>query len=183
MTQFFDAANWHNLIGVAHGKPACFYGDGRPGGFTIPTAADIAEVAPSEFRIITSTGNGHIASILDGRPDNNISPAQVRGFVRERRARSEDAIIYTPRSYVVEYQARLYDFSHGTLLQYERLYWWIATLDGKNWSAAGLAEDLAANYSADIAAARIWGNQNNQLPALGPAATVDVSNLFLAWRP
>jgi hypothetical protein len=29
----------------------------------------------------------------------------------------------------------------------------------------------------------MWAVQNNQIPALGPAAVADQSDLFLAWRP
>jgi hypothetical protein len=140
-------------------------------------------VGAPETRIITVTGNGAIASIIDGLPDNQISAAGVRAFVRTRRAAAEDAIIYTPRSWVAEYQSVLADFGHGDLGEYERLYWWIATLDGFPWTPGKLAADLAANWGATMDPARMWAVQNNQIPALGPAAVADQSDLFLAWRP
>lgn len=172
----YDASNIRNY---PHGQPALFYGDGR---YAV-TSSDVIAIAPPERRFITVTGNGHTCSVLDGRPDNPLSPAQVRGFVRDRRGAKEDAIIYCPRSWVAEYQAILADFGHGDLGAYSGLYWLIATLDGINWTPEGLAANIAANYDATLDPARIWGNQNNQLPAIGPGALVDVSQIFLAWRP
>lgn len=176
MTVFYDAAYWQNL---PHGKLACFYADG----IFAATAADVAKISPPDLRWITVTGNGRIASIIDGKPDNPLSPAQVRGFVRDRRAASQDAIIYCPRSWVGEYQQVLYDFGNGSLGEYDRLFWWIATLDGYPWTPAELAADIAAHWDAEIDPSRIWANQNNQIPQLGPSATADESQLFLSWQP
>lgn len=176
MTKFYDAADFVNL---PHNKPACFYADG----IYRATIADINQIDPPLFRWITVTGNGRIASIIDGRPDNPLTPAQVRGFVRERKGANQDAIIYCPRAWVAEYLQVLVDDNHGDLVDYERLFWWIATLDGHDWTPAELAADIAANYHAQIREDRIWANQNNQIPALGADAKADESQLFLGWRP
>jgi hypothetical protein len=179
MTVFYDAADWRHL---PRGEDACFYGDGR---FAV-TAHEIDLIDPPQYRMITVTGNGHSCSIIDGRPDNNLTDPAVRGFVRERRGlrpSGADAIIYCPRSYVREYQRALADNGHGTLLEYCRLFWWISTLDGRNWTADELTADLAANYDAAISTDRIWAVQNDQIPQIGPGALADKSKLFLPWRP
>jgi hypothetical protein len=174
--KFYDATDPRNY---PHGQPACFYGDGR----WAVTATDVIAIAPPERRFITVTGNGRTCSILDGRPDNPLTAAQVRGFVRDRRGAQEDAIIYCPRSWVAEYQRILFDDGHGQLGAYGRLWWWIATLDGIDWTPENLAADIAANWDATIQPGRIWAVQNNQLPAIGPGALVDQSQLFLPWHP
>jgi hypothetical protein len=179
MTVFYDAADWRHL---PRGEDACFYGDGR---FAV-TAHEIDLIDPPQYRMITVTGNGHSCSIIDGRPDNNLSDATVRAFVRERRGLytgGADAIIYCPRSWVREYQRALSDGGAGDLLTYPRLFWWIATLDGHPWTAAELADDITDNFGAPILASRIWAVQNNQIPQLGPGALADQSELFLNWRP
>lgn len=165
--EFYDGAEWRN---IPHGSAAALYGDGD---FEVPADAP-QQLALKRHRYITVTGNGSTCSIIDGRPDNNLSPATVRGFVRERRGNGWDAIIYTPRSWAAEYLSILRDFGHGTLGQYGKLLWWISTLDGKPWTAAGLAAELKDNWDADIPADRIWACQN----VGGVTAKVDASRLF-----
>ena len=176
MTVFYDAADWRNLPA---GQLACLYGDGR---YAV-TAAELRAVDPPQFRMITVEGDGRTCSIIDGKPDNSLSNATVRAFVRERRGLGMTAIIYCPRSWVAEYRRILYDSGHGTLLDYPRLYWWIATLDGKPWTAAELSADIQANYDATLPPERIWAVQNTQIPKVGPGALADQSTLFLPWRP
>jgi hypothetical protein len=177
-TRVYDAFNWRNL---PRGRYLCVYGDGAPE--SVPTVADIGHLAPTDHRVITVTGNYRIASIIDGRPDNNLSDAVTRGFVRGRKAQGMSAIIYAPRAFVAENQRALSDSGAARLLEYERLWWWIPTLDGRQWTPAELSQDLAAHWGALVEPDRIWANQNDQLPHLGPGATVDVSTLFLAFRP
>lgn len=178
---FYDAADWRQL---PHGQVCLFYADGQPGGFNIPTPAQMESVEAPDSRTITSRGNGRIASILDGRPDNNVDDPTVRAFVRERVVAAEDAIIYTPRAFVHGYQRALFDAGTSQrLYDYPGLYWFIATLDGREWTALELAQDLAANWDALLNPARIWANQYDQIPQLGPGATADVSRLFLPFRP
>ena len=165
---FFDAATWRNLEGVSS---AALYADGE---FAV-SSGDQASLKLARIRHITVTGNGRIASIIDGRPDNPLSPAQVRGFVRERRSVSQHAIIYTPRSWAAEYLAILADDGHGKLGEYEHLQWWISTLDNVSWTAAGLAAELANNWDAPIPQDRIWACQNV------PGALRDGSVLYQPW--
>lgn len=176
-TLFYDAVT---LANYPHGQPGCFYGDGD---FATTPGAVGAIVNPPEARWITVTGNPEVGSIVDGRPDNFLSPGRMRAFVRGRRAINTDAIIYAPRAWVAEWLSVLNDFGHGELGKYGKLFWWIPTLDGRQWTAEELAADLADNWQADVPADRIWGNQWNQLPQLGPGAGTDVSSLFLPWRP
>jgi hypothetical protein len=173
---FYDATDIHNY---PHGQDACFYGDG----LYRATAADIESVAPPQHRLITVTGDGRTCSIIDGRPDNQLSPAQVRGFVRERKGASQDAIIYCPRGWVAEYGAVLFDWGQGELANYPGLFWWLATLDGIRRTPAELAADLAANFNTHINPDRIWADQWTQIPAIGEDAKTDVSERFLPWRP
>lgn len=174
--KFYDSADIRHY---PHGQAAAFYGDGR---FAV-TASDIASVGAPEHRLITVTGNGRKCSIIDGRPDNNLSDATVRGFVRERRGLDAAAIIYCPRSFVAEYQRALFNHAAGQLPAYRGLFWWIATLDGHSWTPPELAADIAAHWDAMVEPDRIWGNQNNQIPEIGPGALADESQLFLPWRP
>jgi hypothetical protein len=170
MTQFYDAATWEN---IPKGGGACLYGDGL---YKVPPGAAQA-LNLAHVRYITVTGNGQTCSIIDGRPDNNITAAQVRGFVRERRGRDMHAIIYTPRSWVAEYVFYLRDYGAGRLDGYGKLMWWISTLDGKPWTAAELSADLKGNWDADIAEGAIWACQNQG----GPAALYDTSVLYRDW--
>lgn len=177
----YDAADWRNL---PHARYCMVYGDGHPGGFDIPTAAEVASIGAPDHRVITVRGNGRIASIIDGRPDNNLDDPTVRAFVRERLTMGASAIVYTPRAFVRGYQRCLLDGGHTErLADYPRLYWWIATLDGKPWTALELSQDLAANWDALLPPDRIWAVQYDQQPQLGPSARVDVSRLFMAFRP
>lgn len=175
--QFYDSTS---LANYPRHQPGCFYADGE---FATSPAQVSAIVDPPEARWITVTGDGNAGSIVDGQPDNFLSPGRMRAFVRARRAHNVDAIIYAPRAFVAEWLSVLNDFGHGSLGKYGGLYWWIPTLDGRQWTAAELSADLAENWEADVPADRIWGNQWNQFPELGPAAKVDVSSLFLPWRP
>lgn len=167
---FYDAATWRN---IAVGSSAALYGDGE---FAVPADAP-QQLQLRRHRFITVTGNGRTCSIIDGRPDNNLSPAQVRGFVRERRGNSQHAIIYTPRSWAAEYLRILWDYGHGSLLAYENLLWWISTLDGKPWTAKELAAELKGNWDAPIAEDKLWAVQWKG----GVSAPVDESILFGAW--
>jgi len=179
--QMFDAADWRNL---PHGHYCAVYGDGHPGGFNIPTAAEVASIGAPDHRVITVRGNGRIASIIDGRPDNNLDDPTVRAFVRERINLGASAIIYTPRAFVRGYQRALLDGGATQLLfDYRKLYWWIATLDGKEWTALELAQNLAAEWDALLPPERIWAVQWDQQPQLGPTARVDVSRVFMEFRP
>lgn len=173
--RFYDAAEWADL---PHHQSVCLYRDGR---YAV-TQNDVLRIQPARVRWITITGNGRAASILDGQPDNPLRPAQVRGFVRERKAGEKEAIIYTPRAWVAEYQAILNDFGHGELGAYEGLLWWIATLDGIQRTPEEISADLEENYHTTLPAEDIWGNQWTQLPELGAGALVDVSDLYKPWR-
>ena len=175
--EFYDAADWRNL---PHGRPCAVYGDGL---FAV-TGTELASIGAPEHRVITVTGNGRIASILDGRPDNNLNDPTVRAFVRERVVTNQDAILYTPRAFVRGYQRALFDTGTSLrLYDYPKLYWWLATLDGRAWTAAELSADLAANWDALLPETRMWAVQYDQQPQLGPGAKVDVSRLFLDFRP
>lgn len=94
------------------------------------------------------------------------------------------AIIYTPRAFVRGYQRCLLDAGATEgLYQYPRLWWWIATLDGRPWTAAELSQDLSAHWDALLPPDRIWAVQYDQQPQLGPSARVDVSRVFMDFRP
>ena len=177
----FDAADWRNL---PHGHYCAIYGDGHPGGFDIPTRDQIASIGAPDHRVITVQGNGRIASIIDGRPDNNLDDPTVRAWARERVAIGATAIVYTPRAFVRGYQRCLFDSGASVrLYDYPGLFWWIATLDGRAWTAEELSADLAANWDALLPPGRIWAVQYDQQPQLGPSARVDVSRLFMDFRP
>lgn len=177
----FDAADWRNL---PHGHYCAVYGDGHPGGFDIPTPEQVKSIGAPDHRVITVRGNGRIASIIDGRPDNNLDDPTVRAWCRERVTMRASAIIYTPRAFVRGYQRCLFDAgASARLYDYPRLYWWIATLDGRPWTAPELSADLAAHWDALLPPDRIWAVQYDQQPQLGPTARVDVSRLFMDFRP
>lgn len=178
LPKMYDAFNWRNL---PRRRYLCVYGDGAPE--SVPTVGDLGRLAPIDHRVITVTGDYRIASILDGRPDNNVTDAATRGFVRGRKADGYDAIMYADRSHVAEVQRALADSGAARLLEYPGLWWWIPTLDGRQWTPNELSEDLAANWGALVDPDRIWANQYDQLPHLGPGALVDLSNRFLAFRP
>jgi hypothetical protein len=119
-------------------------------------------------RWITVDGNP-VCGIADYEPGNPVwyQPGKLGTWARERHdMRRSTGIVYSDRADVREALAEL-----GEL----RALWWIATLDGRDWTPEELSADLAENFGAEIPAAEIWGNQNM------PMGDYDRSNLFGDW--
>ncbi len=170
MQQFFDAANWQN---IPRDSWAMLYRDGQ---YSVPpNAASILGLA--RVRYITVTGWWQACGAIDWEPGNPcFNPAALRAFVRGRRSRNWPARVYVEREYAAEAWNALSGYT-----SWPGLFWWIPTLDGHEWTAQELADDLRQNWDAPIPVDRIWANQWNQEPVIGPNAVRDVSNLFLNW--
>lgn len=171
---FYDAATWSDL---PHDADLALYCDGL-----FKAARNAAVILRArEVRQITVTGDYRAASIVDYERLNPVYfPAGLRGFVRGRRTRDQDAIVYCNEVTAAEAISALRDFGQGELLAYPKLYWWIATLDNVQFSAAELVALLAGKYQApEITEANLWANQWGQ----GPGQQYDISNRFLPWHP
>lgn len=168
---FFDAATWQD---IPRGSDAALYGDGR---YTAPSDAP-AILELNRHRLITVTGAWQRCSIIDyERLNPAYHPVTLRAFVRGRKKRKLDAIVYCNESTAAEAVRALAD-SRDELGKYPGLLWWIATLDGVSRSAAELCTTLATEWDApEITTANLWANQWTG------TATVDRSNRFLLWRP
>jgi len=160
MIQFYDAADIARIPeGVSH---AALYHDGL-------YAVSGAQARRFPYRRwITITGDGH-SGIADFEPGNPIfeRPGALRGWVADRHSLDLGTpIVYSDRANIAEALRR----TEGM-----RVLWWITTLDGRDWTAAELAAELAARFGAHVLEADIWGNQNLSQDGY------DRSNLFLGW--
>lgn len=171
---FFDSAYWPHL---PHDSDVALYCDGN---FEAPPTAE-KELNAKRVRLITVTGNWRNASIVDYEKLNPVYfPAGLRAFVRGRRSLNMDAIVYCNQSTAAEAISALRDSGHGTLLDYPRLFWWIATLDNVELSAVELARQLMDLWDApEITIRNLWANQWTQ----GDGGLYDESRRYLSWRP
>lgn len=170
--KIYDAADWQDLPRQSY---SLLYQDGD---YAAPPDAP-QQLDLRGWHGITVWGNP-AWPVNDWEPGNpGFTAVLLRRFVRGRKAAGKRAIIYVQRDLAREALDVLGYGTPGGLYWYP--HWWIPTLDDIHWSAADLAADLADNWDAPIPADTIWANQNSQLPALGPAAVLDVSNLFLDW--
>lgn len=172
MTKFYDASNWEN---IPHGSDAMLYRDGR---FNAPLTAP-ESLSLNRHRWITVTGDYRNCSVVDYEMFEPVYfPAGLRGFVRGRRSLSMDAIVYCNKSTAAEAVAALKDFGHGNLINYSKLYWWIATLDGIELTQAELARQMASTWEApEITEKNLYADQYLD------DGLKDTSNLFMPWLP
>jgi hypothetical protein len=152
-SQCFDAATWENL---PLRSQLMLYGDGDYA--APPTAAK--QLDAIAVRYITVTGDYRGCGAIDWEPNNPcFTPGTLRSYVRGRRALNVMARVYCDRANAAEAIAALRDFGNGSLLSYNKLFWWISTLDNHEWSAVELAAELTHNWDAPILPQALWGNQ------------------------
>lgn len=160
--QFYDSIKPDQFPDTLH-VALYFDGDygaaGRAAGVKFPR---------DQKRWITIYDDYRSCSIQDFEPGNPCynDLSMVTTFVAGRHAMDAPARLYSDRSDV----ARAL-----TVVKPGDVLWWIATLDGKDWTAEELTADLKANFNADIPADRIWANQN-----VGKKA-FDISDLYLEF--
>ena len=162
MTKFYDSSDVsHFPPGVTH---AAFYRDGR---FAVPAGT----LPGVERRWITVLGGADAArttGICDFERGNAAYiGTNLRDWAAERHAMGKRARVYCNRADAARALAEVRGLP---------AIWWIATLDGREWTAAELVADLRANWHADIALGDMWGNQFTDRQNL-----YDVSNLFGVW--
>lgn len=173
--EFYDAANWQN---IPRGGAAMLYLDGD---FAAPVDAP-RDLALARWRWITVTGQYGSAGAIDWEPGNPCyTPLGLASYVAGRKGIDRRARVYCQRSLLSAALDALADSPTGNLATYPGLLWWIPTLDGKRWTQDELAADLAANWDAALPPETLWAAQWDQLPALGPDAVADVSELFGTW--
>ena len=160
MIKFFDSTDPGH---ITRGDYAALYIDGR----FAATPAE-AERFP-HHRWITVLGDPD-AGCGDYEPGNALydDPAELRAWAADRHAAGKRVRVYCDRADAAEAARRVAGIPH---------LWWISTLDGKRWTAAGLAADLAAHWDIVIAERDLWANQYQG----GVDATEDVSDLFGTW--
>lgn len=168
-SQCFDSDVWQDLPPNSN---VMLYKDGL---FAAPADAP-QQLHATGVRYITVTGDYRGCGAIDWETGNPcFTAAGLRGYVRGRRALNAVARVYCDRADAHEALWALYDSGHGTLGEYDKLVWWISTLDNVQWTADALARELAANWDAPIAASKLWGNQYG--PAK-PGAHYDTSNVY-----
>jgi hypothetical protein len=160
-TVFFDSTNPEMI--PASARYAALYFDGRYGATGRQNAWRFAH-----RRWITDHNDYIHCGIVDFEPGNpsygDVTALSI--FTGGRAKMGKEHRVYCDRA--------------DAKLAIERLdgretLWWIATLDGKQWTAEELAADLKDNWGADIPADHIWGNQNRG------DGVYDSSSLFLEW--
>lgn len=185
--EFGDSADWRN---IPEGWRAILPVDGE---FAAPRTA---VTRFSHVRWYTVTGDYRHAGAVDWEPGNPCyTPGGLRRYIRGRRSMNARARVYLDRADASEAIAALRDYGHGELLSYPGLLWWIATLDGKRHTPAGLAAELAAGWDAPIPEAQIWADQYVTMTVAGPltgmprqerlaaarTGAYDVSDLYGEW--
>ena len=160
MIKFFDSATEGN---ITRGGYAALYKDGR----FAATPADAASF--SHVRWITVLGDPD-AGCGDYEPGNPLfdEPGRLRDWALKRHELGKRVRVYCDRADARRAAAEVAGIPHE---------WWISTLDGKRWTAAELAADLAAHWRVVIDPARIWANQYQG----GPDAAEVVSDLLGTW--
>lgn len=172
---FYDAARWPS---IPHGSAAMLYLDR---GYAAPADAP-QQLGLAAWRWITVTGNAKGAGAIDWEEGNPcFTPWHLASYVAGRKAMGCRARVYCQRSLLSAALDALAGALGGSLATYPGLLWWIPTLDGRRWTAAELAADCAANWNAALPIDTLWACQFDQIPALGPAAVADVSQLFGTW--
>lgn len=169
--------------GVVAAEPPRFFDSARPwlipGGSWAAAYHDGLYIWPASqalrmarLRWITIAGDARNCGIADFEPGNPVfdQPGTLYGWAHGRIAMDCRARTYTDRANAAAALAAL-----GGLHEDPHVEWWIATLDGRPWTPAELAADLAANWNAPIPADRIWACQNDRGPGY------DTSRLFGPW--
>jgi hypothetical protein len=165
-TQFYDSSKIGDIPqGATH---LAAYHDGA---YAV-TDGQIRRVLPavSHVRWITIGADFH-SGIADFEPRNPVyDDAQLlrRWALGRLSLQMGTPIVYSDRANIRAALDRLDGL---------RVFWWIPTLDDREWTAAELAADLAANWDAPVPAGRIWGNQFHSQED----PTFDRSNLFGSW--
>lgn len=161
MTYFYDAANPSMIPqGATH---AALYYDGIYG-----AAGKGAAWRFAHRRWITDNWDYVHCGIVDYEPGNPSfsNPHALPVFVDGRNSMKKPHRVYCDRANAASALKQLND---------RETLWWIATLDGLDWTPETLSENLRAHWNADIPADHIWGIQN-----MGDG-TYDRSNLELDW--
>jgi hypothetical protein len=159
MIRFFDSATESAITRDGY---AALYKDGR----FAATAEDAR--AFTHVRWITVAGDPD-AGCGDYEPGNALyEPGRLREWARERQSRGKRVRVYCDRADARRAAGAVAGIRHE---------WWISTLDGKRWTAAALAADLAAHWGVSIAPKDLWANQYQG----GMHAAEDVSDLYGAW--
>lgn len=160
MIKFFDSVTPGNITA---GDYAALYLDGE-------FAATKAEAERfSHVRWITVLGDPD-AGCGDFEPGNPLydDGHELRAWAADRHAARKRVRVYCDRADAAEAARRVAGIPHE---------WWISTLDGKRWTAAELAADLAERWGVKIDPGRIWANQYQG----GETAPEDVSDLYGTW--
>lgn len=167
MIQFYDSTNPESSAIPSHEYAALYY-DGLYG-----SQGRAAAPLYKHHRWITIGWDAKHCGIADFEQDNPVFDSEMGLylFVHQRMVMNKPRRVYTDRANASLAISRLE--SHQ--LKATDTLWWIATGDGKNWTAEELHQDLLTNWDADIPVDHIWGNQNLW------TRFYDRSDLFLDW--
>lgn len=164
MTTFYDSARW-GLIPA--GSDAALYWDGR----YAPPASALSRFG--KVRRITVLG-GAPAAANAGCADFELGNAVFEGdalrqWALARKAMNCKARVYSSRADLQKALNLVGDLPN--------IVHWVATLDGKPWTAADLLADIDEANHVVIPAPRLWAVQY----AGGPSAPFDTSLLYGTW--
>jgi hypothetical protein len=163
--EFYDAATWQNMPADSH---AMLYADGL---FRAPPSAMKRFAATRWITVLGGESAGLYAGAADYELGNPVygNPGALREWAAKRHAMNCRARAYFNRSDAAKAWDQLHDLPN--------VFAWVATLDDREWTADGLAANLASEWGAPIPAERLWANQF----AGGITAGYDTSRLYAEW--
>jgi hypothetical protein len=164
VTEFFDSARW-GLIPA--GADAALYVDGR---YTVP-AADWSRFGKT--RGITVIGGAAVAAKA-GCADFEEGNALYTGDALREWALARKAMACRARVYCARKDLQRALNLVGDLVN---VVFWVATLDGRPWTAPDLLADIDEVNHVVLPAGRLWAIQWQG----GPSAPYDLSTLVGTW--
>lgn len=161
--KFYDSDKFNDIPQGA--EYAALYADGR---YAITPQDNIKRIPHRRF--ITVTGANSYDGIADFERLNPVfdEEGKLRDWATRRlRNHQVPPVVYCDRSDLAYAMSELRGLPR---------YWWIPTLDNKEWTAEELAINIDEEFHISIPVEQIWANQYTD-----HSNQYDESNLFLTW--
>jgi hypothetical protein len=166
--KFYDSASYEFPPGAQY---VTTYADG-----TYQGPPDIYQRYP-HVHSITSEGRSWKPQLGDYEPTLELFdvPGRCKQWVERRVVRRLRVIPYSDRDNLQALHAELgpYLFTHPLV------HFWITTLDGQQWTAQELSNNIQGGWGIWIPPSRLWANQFADAAQSG--GNWDTSNLFGTW--